>query len=186
MRGRIDQPGSVKGQSQTEENSPQHYAPTSEQKEHQAQHHQRHVIEAVKPNVVAVLYQIRSVALERGAIVIMRGTAQNPTDMRPPATIARRMRVAGLVSMRMMDAMSRDPLNRATFDRQHATGDEEIFDEFRHSVTTMSDKPVKAHSDTKTAGHPVKNHGADHRRPAPEKKSGEGGRVGDNQENPSA
>ena len=46
----------------------------------------------------------------------VRGAAQNPTDMRPPATIARRMRVAGLVSMRVMDAMRRNPLNRTTFD----------------------------------------------------------------------
>src|SRR5438132_11874631 len=101
----------------------------------------------------------------------MRSAAQNPTNMRPPATIARRMRVAGLVSMRMMDAMRRDPLNRTTFDRQHATGHEEIFNHFRHFVTTMSDKPVKAHADTKTASNPVKNHCADHRPPAPAKES---------------
>ena len=186
MRGGIDQPGSVEGQGQTEEYSPQHYAPTSEHKEHQPQHDQRDVIEAVKPDVVAILDQIRSVALDRGVIVIMRGAAQNPTDVRPPAAIARRMRVAGLVSVRMMDAMRRNPLNRATLDRQHAAGYEEIFDQFRHFVTTMSDQPVKAHADTKTAGHPVKNDCADHRRPAPEKESCDRGRMGDNEESPSA
>src|SRR3989475_3466199 len=106
--------------------------------------------------------------------------------MRPPATIARRMRVAGLIRMRMMDAMRRNPLNRATFDRQHATGHEEIFSQFRHFVTTMSDKPMKAHADAKTAGNPVKNDCADHRRPAPEKESCYGGRVGDNEESSSA
>src|SRR5205823_4466052 len=116
----------------------------------------------------------------------MRGAAQNPTNMRPPATIARRMRVAGLVSMGVMDAMRRNPLNRTTFDRQHATGHEEIFKQFRHFVTTMSDKAVKAHADTKTAGNPVKNHCAHHRRPTPEKESCDGGRMGHNEESSSA
>jgi len=55
--------------------------------------------------------------------------------------IARRIRV------RMMNAMSHDPVNGSTFQSKQTAKGQEIFDYFRCLVTTMRQQAVKAHAD---------------------------------------
>src|SRR5437870_5121262 len=118
--------------------------------------------------------------------MILSGAAQDPTDMCPPAAIARRMRIACAVCMRVMDPMRGNPLDRATFEGQRPASHQEIFHQLWHLVTTMSNQPVKAHADTQTAGDPVENDCTDYRGPTPEKESYDGGSVSANQKDPIA
>jgi hypothetical protein len=50
----------------------------------------------------------------------------------------------------------------------------------------MGQQTVIAHTDTKTAGHPVKDNSGDYGGPTPEKKRCDGSDVCDNEENPGA
>src|SRR5688572_32238612 len=103
--------------------------------------------------------------------------------MCPPAAVARCMRVASAIRMSMMNAMCRDPLNRAAFERQRSTGDQEVFDWFRNPVRTVRDQAVIAHADAKHAGNPIKYDRGDKRRPTPEKESRDRGRVTNDKKN---
>src|SRR5688572_20015608 len=91
--------------------------------------------------------------------------------MCPPAAVARSVGVASAIRMSMMNAMRRDPLNRAAFERQRSTGDQEVFDCLRNLIRAVCDQAVIAHADAKHAGNPIKYYSSDERRPAPEKES---------------
>jgi hypothetical protein len=71
--------------------------------------------------------------------------------------------------MGMMNPMCYYPGNWSTFEGQSAAGNQKILDQFGHSVTAMREEAVKAHANAEAAGNPVKNNGADHGRPTPEK-----------------
>jgi hypothetical protein len=47
------------------------------------------------------------------------------------------MRIARAISVRMMYAVSHQPLNGTTFESQRAAGDEKVFNQFRHFVTAV-------------------------------------------------
>ena len=101
--------------------------------------------------------------------MILRSTAQDPTDVRPPAAVARRVWVAVSIRVRMMNPMRGDPLNGSAFERQRSADDQEVLDWLWYAVAAMSDKPMKAHPNAKTAADPVQNQGGNHPRPAKEK-----------------
>ncbi len=75
--------------------------------------------------------------------------------------MAWRMRIARTISVRMMYAVSHQPLNGTTFESQRAAGNEKVFNRFRYFVTAMGKQPMIAHADTKTAGNPVKDNSGD-------------------------
>ena len=58
----------------------------------------------------------------RGLIVILCGTAKNPPDVGPHASVARRVRVTLLVRVRVMNPMGCYPLNWTAFQRKGAAG----------------------------------------------------------------
>src|ERR1044071_8533042 len=116
--------------------------------------------------------------------MILCGAPQYPTDMCPPATMAWRMRIARAISVRMMYAVSYQPLNGTTFESQRAAGYEKVFNQFRYLVTAMGKQPMIAHADTKTPANPVKDHSGDYSRPAPKKKCCDGAKMRANQKNP--
>src|SRR6185503_6129181 len=91
------------------------------------------------------------------------------THMRPPTTIARRVRVAGTISVRMVYAMRHHPLNRPALERQRAARRKKVFNWFWNFITAMGQQPVISHADTETSRDPVKHHCGNQRRPAPEK-----------------
>ena len=74
---------------------------------------------------------------DSGLIVILRGAPQYPANVRPPTAVARRMRIAGAICVRMMYAMRYDPLNRTAFERERAADRQKIFNCFRNFITAM-------------------------------------------------
>src|SRR5207237_6225489 len=115
-RRRINQPGCMKGNGHAEKHAPKHYAPASENKKQQPQHDQRDEKKAVKPDVITILYEVGSVTLDCSLVMILGCAAQDPTNVRPPAAIARRVWITAAVSMCMMYAVSEDPLNARASD----------------------------------------------------------------------
>ena len=65
-------------------------------------------------------------------------TPQDPANVRPPSTITGRVRVSFLIRVRVMNAMSRDPLDGPSFESESAANCQEVLDQSRDSVTTMS------------------------------------------------
>jgi hypothetical protein len=78
--------------------------------------------------VNGILEQVGSVALHYTIVVLLRSAAQNPSHVRPPAAVTRRVWVARFLGMRMMDAVSYDPVDGAAFQSQQSTGGQKIFD----------------------------------------------------------
>src|SRR5437867_13322917 len=117
-------------------------------------------------------------------VVVLRCTHQDPAHMRPPSTVARRMRIAVLIRVRMMNTMCGHPLNRSTFDRQSATKDKRVFDRFRHAITTVRQQTVKTHSNPETSRNPIEHGSGYDGRPAKEKECCDRRGMRSNQENP--
>src|SRR5919112_471406 len=92
-----------------------------------------------------------------GLVVILSRAPQYPTNVRPPTTIARRVRIAGTICVRMVYAMRHYPLNWPTFERQRAARRKKIFDCLRNFITAMGQQPVKTHADAETSTDPVKH-----------------------------
>ena len=168
VRCGVDQPGRMECQRHAQKDSPQHDAPTAKNQQRHRQNNQWNIIEAIEQNVISVCNQVRGISLKRGLIVILRGSPQDPTHMRPPPTIPRCMRIAHSIRVRMMNAMCRDPLNRSTFERQRSADNQKILDRLWYAVATMSEEPMKAHPNA-AATDPIQNYSADERRPAKEK-----------------
>src|SRR6185295_9363999 len=112
--------------------------------------------------------------LERRLIVVLRRTADNPTNVRPPATVARCMGIPRAIRVRVMHPMCCNPLYRSTLEGQRATCHQKIFHWFRYFVTTVSKQPMIAHADTQATGNPVKNDAGYYCLPAEEKKRDHG------------
>src|SRR5437763_16968798 len=74
--------------------------------------------------------------------------------MRPPLAIYRRMRIARLVRILMVDAMRCHPKNRSTLKRQSCACGQDVFHPLGSFVAAMSKQPMIAHANAETSGHP--------------------------------
>src|SRR6266403_1451872 len=96
----------------------------------------------------------------------LRRAFQHPPDMRPPAAIARRVRVAGPICMRMMNAMGNHPVDRAALEGQQSEQGQNIFDYLWRFIAAMRQEPVKTHPYTETCRDPPEHNGYYHCLPA--------------------
>jgi hypothetical protein len=80
----------------------------------------------------------------------------DPAHVRPEETLSRRMRVAMLIGLLMMDAMNGNPEYGAALKRERTAKREEIFQPERTLISPMGMEPVIAHADSKASGDPVK------------------------------
>jgi hypothetical protein len=67
--------------------------------------------------------------------------------MRPPRAIVRRMWIAFLIRILVVNAMRSDPEDRSALKRHCAASCQEILEPAWHSVTTMCQQPVVSHTD---------------------------------------
>ncbi len=96
-----------------------------------------------------IALEIGHVARERA--ILHRVAPHQPTGMRPPPAVARRVRVTGLVGIVVMEAMRRDPKERTALQGESAADGEEVFEPPRRFVTAMGEEPVIAHTDAPAA-----------------------------------
>src|ERR1044072_7481815 len=161
----------MKSQCETQENSPQQHIPTAEYKQHHAYHCEGNIVVGIEPTVIPIFYQIGRVASEGFLAMILCRAPQNPTNVGPPAAIARRVRVACFICVCVVYPVRHYPLNRSAFERHRAAGHQKVFDRFRHFITAVSEQPVPTHADAKTSTDPVKDERGYHRGPTPEPES---------------
>jgi hypothetical protein len=115
--------------------------------------------------------------------MILSGAPQYPTNVRPPTSVARRVRISWVICVRVMYTMRYNPLNRPTFESHRAARRQKVFNYSGNFITAMSQESVIAHPDAETSAHPIKNNCRNHRRPAGEKERCNRSRMRDNQEN---
>ena len=82
------------------------------------------------PNVKSIFGEIGNVAGQRGGVVMHRLAHQNPSHVRPPLAINRRMRIALLIRKLMMDAVCGHPENRTALERQCGADRQKILNPF--------------------------------------------------------
>src|SRR5437870_1398067 len=85
--------------------------------------------------------------------------------------------VASLVTVRVMQPMGRDPVNRSAFERQRAADIQKIFDQLWNSIAPVRQQTVIAHADAKALGHPRQNRGYNYTSPTPIKKRRNGAEM---------
>ncbi len=79
------------------------------------QNHLRNVVIFRDPDVEFILGEVGNVTGESGRVVVHRLAHENPSHVRPPLAVDRRMRIAFLIRILMMNAVRRHPENRPAF-----------------------------------------------------------------------
>lgn len=154
---------------QTDKDAPQHYGPTANNEQYYTQQDWWDEEEPIKQNVIAISYEVGSVAFDRGLVMVLRGAPQDPADVRPESPISWRVWIVTAVCVRVMNAMGHGPLDWSTLGRQRSTRHQKIFQQLWDLICTVRNQAMKTHSDTETAGNPVQNHHGEYCRPTPEK-----------------
>src|SRR5262245_4520248 len=95
--------------------------------------------------------------------------------MRPPPSVARRMRVAFLIGMAMMFAMRGYPEQGTALPCQYAAPRQEILEPFRRLIPSVSEQPVVSHPNSPSAGNPQQ--GKRYPQPLPGEKQQRGNRA---------
>src|SRR5260370_19147458 len=75
-----------------------------------------------------------------------RVASHQPTGMRPPPAVPRRVGVTGLVGVMVMEAMGRDPEERAALQCERATDGQDAFEPTRSLVSALGEQTVVAHA----------------------------------------
>src|SRR5581483_5391083 len=79
---------------------------------------------------------------------------QDPSHVRPPLAVERRVWVAVFVRKLVMNAMSCNPENRPAFESESPANGQEIFHPLRSLVSAMSEQPVIAHANAEASRYP--------------------------------
>jgi len=170
VRCRIDEPRRMQADGDAQKDAPQHPRPTAKRVKDDARRNQRHVVEAVDHPMHAIFHQIGRISSQRRFRMLLCCADQNPTDVRPPTAIARRMRIAFVIGVRVMYAMRGDPVDRTAFERQRATQREEIFERTRRLEPPVRQQSVIANADAQPARYPEQKEHHQETRPTPVKK----------------
>ena len=120
----------------------------------EADDHLRHPVPRGQRDVELVLAQVRHVAREHLGVVVHRLAGEDPAHVRPVGAFARRVRIAFVIRMLMMNAMRGDPEDRSALERERAAHRQEVLDPLRRLVAAMRQQAVIAHADAERAGDP--------------------------------
>ena len=128
VRRGVHEPGAMKSEDDAEEDAPEHHRPATDGQQHEPDRHKRHIVIAVQPPIERHGGQIRRVLGHQRRVVMVGVAEQNPAHVGPEAAVARRMRIAIVVGMLMVNAMGGDPEDRTTLERQRPTHREKILE----------------------------------------------------------
>ena len=84
-------------------------------------------------------------------------TNEDPAHVRPPFSIARRMRITLVVRELVMNTVRSHPEDGTAFETQCAAEGQKILDPLGSSVASMCEQSVIAHSDTQASRYPPEN-----------------------------
>src|ERR1700730_2254758 len=159
MGRRIYEPRGVKAEHGPHENSPHQVWQSTNDEEKNAKHRQRNPVPLADPDMKFIFAKIGDVRQERVQLVMHGLTSQNPAHMSPQPAIVWRMGITFFVGILVMHAMRGDPENRSTFQRERATGGQEILNPFWRFIAPMRQQAMVAHSDAKAPRNPPQKYG---------------------------
>jgi len=101
-----------------------------------------------QPDLHTVVGEIGSVMGKGLSLGIERPACDDPAHVRPPSTLLRRVRIAGVVAVLMMDAVRRHPCNRTPFQGQSAADCQDVLNGFRHLLAAVHQQAMITHANT--------------------------------------
>ncbi len=168
MSRRIHQPGEVQPQCHAQKDGPQGHLPTQYSQDQEARNRQGYPVPAADPDMEAVIHQVPSIGCTLFGSPVHRFAAGDPTHVRPPFAVARRMRIARLVRVSMVEAMNRNPEDGTALERHCAENSEQVFQPLRGLVRSMGQQAVVSHPNAEAASDPPQEQRQDETFPAEE------------------
>src|SRR5579864_1822263 len=101
----------------------------------------------VQPDVELVLRQVGGVFSHQPGVVMFGFSDEDPAHVGPPSSVARRMGVAGMVGLLVVNPMGRDPENGAALQSEGSAEREEVFEGEWDFIRTVGMQPVVAQTD---------------------------------------
>jgi hypothetical protein len=189
VRGGVDEPGGVESNGDPEEGSPENHAESADDVVTRACEgctdddlkdagdDQGNVVIFAEPDVDRVAGEVRGVAAEEGGLRVHGATGEDPAGVCPPGAVVRGVRVAFLIGVLMVDAVSGYPEDRAALEREAATHRDEVLDPLGSLVTAMGEQAVVGHADTHVNCEEVHDDECSQILPGEEEKSSDGADV---------
>src|SRR5512140_3030963 len=109
----------------------------------------------VEPHIERMLHQIRRILSHDTGVAVIALAEQDPAHVRPPGSIARRMRIARLVRFLMVNSMGSDPENGSAFQSHGPATREEVYQKSGALLRRVGMQAMIAHADSQANGHPV-------------------------------
>src|SRR5262245_65229090 len=107
-----------------------------------------------QPDMKCVSREVGSVTRSDLYIAMERMSIENPTHVRPPESIARRMWVPLTLGIHMMNSVCCHPGDRPAFECECSTEGQKIFDPFRCLEASVSQQSVIANPNPQASRHP--------------------------------
>src|SRR4051812_40425324 len=171
MSGRVDQPRSVKAKRYAEEGSPKHHPDSSSEavagcrercaecELQEACDRQRKPVIFAEPDMDGIARQVGGVAAQERGLGVQRATGDDPASVSPPSAVVRRVGIALVVRVLMVDAVCGDPEDRSALEGQGAAGAEEVLNPLGSFVAAMREQAMVRHADADIDGQEV-HHGS--------------------------
>ena len=160
MRGGIHQPCAMEFHYGPQEDAPTHQAGRQERApadrapcdEDHRKNEERNSVPFLQPTMKGVAPKVGHVWRECG--IAHRVASHQPTGMRPPPAVARRVGIAVPVGVLMMDTVGCDPKERAALQCERAADGQDTFEPPRCLVSAMREQAVISDADTPAACDP--------------------------------
>ena len=137
-----------------QENSPRQIRKSTHRKQHYSQDGNWNPVPFADPDMEFVFAKIGDIGKKLGRIVLQHLPGNNPAHVRPEAAITRRVRIAFLIRILVMDSMCCDPEDRPAFECQSGADRQSVFHPFRRLVASVREQSMIAHADAQTNGNP--------------------------------
>ncbi len=98
--------------------------------------------------------------------------------MRPPGSVIRRVRVALMVAVLMMDPVDRHPGDGTSLQRERPADGQEVLHQLGHAIAAVRQQAMVAHADAHVDREPIEYRCNDQVRPAEEEEGCDGARYG--------
>src|SRR5579863_9122390 len=108
----------------------------------------------------------------------MHGPAnEDPAHVRPPFSVHWRVRIAVLVRIFVVDAVSGDPEDGTALEGEARKNGKSVFNPARSFVAAVSEQAVVTHADAQAARNPPEKHRDEEGFPGEEEESGNGAKM---------
>ena len=124
--------------------------------------------------MAAIAGKVRSVTAQQRGLGVEGAAGDNPSRVGPPGAVVRGVRVAVVVGVLMVDAVSGDPEDGSAFQRHGAAGGDEVLQPLGRAVAAMREQAMVGHADAHVDGEEIGDAGHRQVGPGEAKQRGDG------------